>query len=102
MSDLQSLSILLLCFSAALFLYAFVLYRTKDSKLIMFDYAAKMKDRKAYAKQFAKVIALVAAAPLLSALVGLLSGSGKWTFRVLLGGVVLAIAIGADMMKKVT
>ena len=102
MNELHSLSILLLCFSAALFLYAWILYRTQNSKLIAYDYAVKMKDPKAYARQFAKVIALVATAPLLSALVGLFTDSGKWTFRVLLGGVILAIAIGVDMMKKVT
>ena len=100
MNDIQNASILMMIFSAALFVYALILYLTGDSKLIMFDYAAKMKDKKAYAKRFAGIIALVALAVLVGGLVGLLTESGKLLFRFLIGGMVLAIAIGVDQMKK--
>ncbi len=101
MDDLQNLSILLLIFSGALFLYSFTLFRTKNSRFIPREHAAKMKDKKAYAKQFAIIMALIAAVPLAAGITGLLTGSGKYTARILIGGIVLAVAIGADMMRKV-
>ena len=41
--------------------------------------AVKMKDKKAYARQFAKVIAVVALAPLLSGLVAIFPGLSALT-----------------------
>lgn len=102
MNDLRNLSILLLFFSGALFLYSFALFRSGDHRMIMRSYAVKMKNPKAYARQFAKVMALVAFAPFAAGIVGLVCDSGKYVLRVLLGGTILAIAIGADMMIKVT
>ncbi|MCR5088038.1 MAG: hypothetical protein K6C08_00825 [Oscillospiraceae bacterium] len=102
MDDLRNLSILLLIFSGVLFLYVLTLFATKNTKLIPRSYAAKMKDKKAYTEMLAVVMALVAAVPLAAGLIGLLSGDGRLTVRVLLGGIVLALAIGVDLMKKVT
>ena len=100
MNDLRNVCILLLFFSAALFLYALILFRSGNPGLIARDKTAKMKNGRAYAKQFAKVIALVAAAPFIAGITGLISGSGKIVFRILVGGAVLAIAVGIDLMKK--
>ena len=64
---------LLFAFSALLFLYAGLIYVTKDIRLVARNNAAKMKDPKKYAVQFSKVLAIVAIAPLLSGIVGLFS-----------------------------
>ena len=90
-------SILMFCFSGALLLYAALLAVTRDDKLIVRHYAAKMKDRKAYAARFAKVIALVAVAPAHSGIAALFSGP---LAAVVLGGeTALAIWIGTEIMK---
>ena len=94
-------SILMLILSGALFLYAAILAKTKDSRLIARDYAAKMEDRKAYTKQFAKVLALVAASPLAGGIAGLITDNGRLVLRIIIGGVILALLIGVDLMKKV-
>ena len=62
--------ILMFIFSGAILLYALILAWTKDIGLIRRSYGAKIKDRKVYAVQFAKVLALTAIAPALSDLVG--------------------------------
>lgn len=102
MNDVRNMSILFLVFAGALFLYAIAVWHSGNHKLIARDYATKMKDPKAYARQFGRVMALVAAAPFAAGIVGLTFDNGKYVLRVLLGGIILAIAIGADMMKKVT
>ena len=56
-------SILMFCFSGALFLYAVLLYITKDYKLIPRGYVSKTDDKQAYTKQVAEIVALVAVAP---------------------------------------
>ena len=98
---MRNVSILMLIFSGALFLYALLLYRTKNANLIARSYAVKMKDREAYTKQFAKVLALTAAAPMISGIVGLITDNGQLFTRFLIGGIILALLIGVDMMKKV-
>ncbi len=60
-------SILMLCFSALLLLYAALLAVTKDHTMIPRNYGVEMKDPKKYAVQFSKVIALMAIPPFLSA-----------------------------------
>ena len=92
--------ILMLCLSGGLLLYAGLLALTKDPELIMRHWAAKMKDGKAYAAQFAKVIAVVAAAPAASGLTGLLAGL-KWSAVVLIAGLIICIYIGTRLMRKV-
>ena len=68
-------SILMLFFSGALFIYAGLTALTKDLILPRrYKQSAKMPDKKKYAVQFAKIIALVACAPLVSGLIGLLAG----------------------------
>ena len=64
-------SILMLTFAAALLLYAAILWKTKDSRLIVFDFLLQVRDKKAYTLQFAKVVAIVAAAPALSGVTAL-------------------------------
>ena len=66
-------SILMLCFSGMLFLYAGLLWLTKDPGLIPRSEMAAIEDRRAYAGTFAKTMALVALAPLGSGFYGLFS-----------------------------
>lgn len=71
----HAFSILMLIFSGALFLYAGITALTKE--LIMprrYKQSAKMPDKKKYAVQFAKIMALVACAPLVAGVVGLFAG----------------------------
>ena len=93
-------SILMICFAGALLLYAGLLALTKDANLIPKAHAVQMKDEKAYAVQLAKVIALVATAPLHGGIVGLFLGPGVAAVVVLLG-LVLCIWLGTGLMRKV-
>ena len=93
-------SILMICFAGALLLYAGLLALGKDPKMIPRHYAAKIKDPKAYTRQIAKVIALVATAPLHGGIVGLFLGPGVAAVVVLLG-LVLCIWLGTGLMRKV-
>lgn len=94
-------SILMFFFSAAILLYAGLMAWTKDYKILPFRarVSVKPKNPKRYMTQFAKVTALVAAAPLLSGLVGL------WNLLaaliVLIVGFVAFIWIGTKIMKDV-
>ncbi len=95
-------SILMFCFSGALLLYAALIAITKDYKMIPRNWAAKPKDEKEYASRFAKIIALVAAAPLLSGAVALF-GDSKWIMiaavAALIGGIIGASVIAVRLMK---
>ena len=94
-------SIIMAIFAAALLLYAGLMALTKDYKMIPYRsrQSVKPKDPKKYAFQLSKVLALVAAAPAVSALAGL--------FNVLVAvillfvGIVAAIWLGTKIMKNV-
>lgn len=90
-------SILMFCFSGALFLYAVLLYTTKDFKLIPRNYAAKTGDKKAYARKVAEIVALVAVAPAHCGYVALFSMG--WSVAVLLTEMVIAIWVGTKIME---
>ncbi len=89
-------------FAGALLIYA-ALLSAGESGLIMREYAVKMKDKKQYAKQLGKVIALVAAAPVLSGLVALFFESDELLVPViiLVAGIAAAIYLGTRIMRKV-
>ena len=91
---------LLFAFSAMIFLYAGLLFVTKDIKLVTRSGAAKVRDPKRYAVQFSKVLAIVAVAPLLSGLVGLFSTGTRAAITfvgALIGCIGFAVAkIGLD------
>ena len=91
-------SILVFCFSGALLLYAGLLAVTKDVTLIPRHRKAKIKNRRAYALQFAKIMALVAAAPLLGGLAGL--AHLALGVAVLIGSLVLFLWIATKWIKK--
>lgn len=90
-------SILMFCFSGALLLYAVLLYTTRDYKLIPRGYASKTDDKKAYARQVAEIVALVAVAPAHCGYVALFSMG--WSVVVLVVEMVLAIWVGTKSME---
>ena len=65
-------SILMFCFSAGILLFAGLIALAKDPALIPRHYTAKIRNKKRYAVQFAKVLAVTAAAPFSGGLTGLI------------------------------
>lgn len=94
-------SIIMAIFACALLIYAGLLALTKDYQMLPFRarQSVKPKDPKKYAVQLAKVIALVAASPALSALAGL--WNLIFAVIVLIGSMVLFIFLGTKIMKNV-
>lgn len=68
--ELSVFSIVMFCFAGGLLIYAGLLAITKDPELIVRDYAAKMEDKKKYATRFARTIAIIAIAPVVSGIAG--------------------------------
>ena len=93
-------SILMAVFAAALLIYAGLMALTKDYKLLPLKsrQSVKPKDPKKYMTQLAKVIALLAAAPALSALVGLWNPIAA--AFVLVAGTIVCIWLGTIIMGK--
>ena len=94
-------SVLMGIFAAALLLYAGLMALTKDYNMLPYRSRAsvKPKDKKKYALQLAKVIALVALSPALSSLVGLWNISVAVT--VLFAAGILFIWLGTKLMRNV-
>ena len=96
-------SILMFCFSALLLIYAGLIYKG-NTGLIRRLWAAKIKDKKAYARRFAKILALTALAPLFSSIVALLvdiEQSPLFVVMTLILGVIAAIWFGVRFTKEV-
>lgn len=97
-------SILMFCFAGMILLYAALLSSGNDGLIPRrYRYAAHMKDRKAYAKRFAKVLALVALSPLLSGLVALFVDIERHpapAVITLIGAFVLCMRQGVRMMDE--
>ncbi len=93
-------SILMVLFALALLLYAALIGLTRDVGLIPKMGAVKVKNPKRYAWQFAKTLACVALAPVVSALAGLRYGPGIGTL-VLVPAMVVAIRRGIRFMRDV-
>ncbi len=91
-------AILMFAFAGLLLIYSLILYITKDSTMIMRDWAVKMKDKKLYARQFSKLTALVALAPILSGITALLSSIGLG-LAVLVAAMVILLVIGVKSIK---
>ncbi|MBQ3901733.1 MAG: hypothetical protein II736_08440 [Clostridia bacterium] len=94
-------SILMGIFSAAILLYAGLMALTKNYKLlpVRATQSVKPKDEKRYMTQLAKVVALVALSPALSALAGLWNMTAALV--VLIVSAVLFIWLGTKIMKGV-
>ena len=89
----HAFSILMLIFSGAIFIYSGITALTKDLILPRrYKQSAKMPDKKKYAVQFAKIMAVVGCSPLLSGVVGLFAGDAV---SAIILGVTLIAAIWA-------
>lgn len=93
-------SILMGLFSASLLLYAGLTAVFKDYKIIPFRvrHSVKPKNEKVYMTQFAKVMALVALSPALSAAAGLWNLTAA--FIVLIASGILFIFLGTRLVKN--
>ena len=92
-------SIMMMIFGGMLLLYAGMVAASKSTELIPRDYAAKMRDKKLYAKQFSKLLALIALPFIISGLVGLTLI--YWlAVVVFVVAMVFAIIQGGKIMKK--
>lgn len=93
-------SVLMAAFSAALLLYAGLMALFKDYKMLPMRarVSVKPKDEKRYMLRLAKMIALAAASPALSALIGLWNIPAA--FVVLLVSAVLFIWLGTRIKEK--
>ena len=92
-------SVIMLIFSGALLLYAGLMALTKDYTLLPLRVrrAVKPKNRKQYVVMLSKIIALVATAPVLSAVVGFWN---IWAaLVVLIAGTAAAIWMGIRLTK---
>lgn len=87
-------------FAGCLFFYAALLIITKDPKLLVRAYAAKMKDKKQYAAQVGRVLGLAALAPFLSALIARGTDNGLFSVLALVVGLVFFIWLGVRGMKN--
>ena len=94
-------SILMGIFAGVLFLYGLTTFLSGDILLVARNWAAKISDKKRYARQFGKVIMIISTAPLLSALLALF---GSFMIIpaviVLIGGIIGGIVIGIHIMPK--
>ena len=97
---MEGYSVLMFCFGGFLLIYAGILAGTKNVKLIPHHDAAKMKNEKQYAEQFARIIAIVSLAPLASALVARITDNGTLSFLVLIGIMIIACIIAVRLTKK--
>lgn len=94
-------SILMGIFGIVLLIYGLIVFLSGDIMLVPRNWAAKMTDKKRYAKQLGKVVMIVSSAPLLSALVALFGSLMIIpAVIVLIGGIAGGIAIGIRIMPK--
>ncbi|MBQ6337298.1 MAG: hypothetical protein IJI50_08720 [Ruminococcus sp.] len=94
-------SILMGIFAGLILIYAGLMALTKDYKMLPFRarVSVQPKDEKRYMKQLAKVVALVALAPALSALTGLWNMIAA--LIVLIVSAVVFIWLGTKIMRGV-
>ena len=94
-------SILMGIFSAAILLYAGLMALTKDYKMLPYRarVSVKPKDEKKYMVQLAKVVALTALSPALSALTGLWNPIAA--FIVLIVSAIVFLWLGTKLMRNV-
>ena len=92
-------SIVTACFSVAMLLYAGLTALEGRLLMVRRRNAAKTKDKKRYARRFAAVVALCAAAPAVAAVAGLFL-PGVWPAAVLIVAFLVCITIGAKWISK--
>lgn len=97
----KAYSIIMIIFALCLLLYSLLLFLAKDVNLIPKSYMAKISDKELYARRFAILIAMIAAAPLLSGLIALFGRIEIMIIPaliVLVAGIIVAIIIGVRII----
>ena len=96
----HAVGILMLALGALILIYAGLLGYVKNPAFIPRSHFAKIRDPQQYAKQFAKLLALVGLGPVVGGLVGLFAGNaaaGIVTFV----GIVAALCFSGRIMRDV-
>ena len=96
-------SIIMFCMAGALLLYAGLLALAKDPTLIPRHYAVKMKNKRAYALMFAKIMVLMAVPFAVSGIVGLIWNADQTLLPaiiVLVIGFVACLYLSTRIAKK--
>ena len=94
---MREFAILMFIFAAAVFLYGFAIYKTRNYSLIPNGDKASVKNKKRYARQFGKVIMWVAITIAAAGLAALLKDLGvpvRPIWITLIGNMILFIAVG--------
>ena len=97
---MEGYAVLMLCFAGLLFLYAGLLAKTKDMRLIPYHYAAKPGNKEQYAERVAGIVAHTALAPLASALVARITDAALPSLIVLIGGAAVMMWLGIRVTQK--
>ena len=96
-------SIIMFCMAGALVLYAGLLALVKDPMLIPRHYAARMRNKKAYALMFAKIIAMMAMPFAASGIVGLIWNEDQTlvpAIAVLIIGFIACLYLSTKIARK--
>ena len=101
---MNPLSIFMFFFALMIWFFAALLFMTGDMNMIRrrYRYAAKMKDKKVYARKLAKAIALAAFAPALCGFTALFLREGVLAFlpgAVFILALIGALILGARIMR---
>lgn len=97
---MEGYAILMILLAGFLFLYAGILAKTKDMKLIPRQHATKPKNKAQYAENVATVLALTALAPLASGVVARITDAALPSLTVLIGGMILMLWLGVRSIPK--
>ncbi len=97
---MEGYAVLMLVFAGVLFLYAGILAKTKDVKLIPRTDAASIKNKAQYAENVAKVTALSALAPLASALIARITDAALPSVAVLVLGLAFMLWLGIRLINR--
>ena len=96
-------SIIMFCMAGGLLLYAGILALAKDPMLIPRHYAANMRNKKAYAMMFAKIIAMMAVPFAVSGILGLIWNADQTlvpAIIVLIIGFIACLYLSTKIAKK--
>lgn len=95
-------SVLMFCFAGMILIYALMVWHG-GFNMIFRHWAVKVNDKKAYARRFAKILAIVAIAPALSGLAGVIVDMEESPFLpmvVFAVGLPVAIWLGVKMTEE--
>ena len=87
---------LMIIFAGALWIYALILYLTKDVSMIPKTHASEIKNGAVYAEKFAKIIASVALAPFSCGVIALDGHIAKSWIILIVGFVILMVVAIRD------